>query len=707
MTFLFWKVDVDKICNTADLTVSPSTMGRVRRRHACLTYLCICLQVASHQAAAFVVHCEPTRTRRSWLVVRTAHQDDGDSSLDDTNIDAPTASNFDLSQTLSEIEESERMGELSAAKLVVTAQDEDEHTNISKAKWKKKKYLLTNDVTTMIAQNHPKAVAKAQEMIHRMWTLAEKTSDPHFQPDAAAYNLWIHALAKSRQTSTDVAGAATMAEQVLQEMTDKGIKPTVISYSAVMDAYAQHSRRDPAAASAAERVFFNLLQAAELDKTMKVTAVTCDIVLNAWARQGTANGARKAQEILERLEILGAGSFRPTAFSYATVCSGWAQLKSTQGAVQAQAVLDNLVAQCEKDNSRKNDIDSVVFNSCIHAWATSGDAAAGSKAVALLKQMQELSTRKKLKKYQCAPDTVSFNTVLSAWSHSSHVNAAAQAERVLQEMVTAHRETDSAPAPNTISYNSVLHAWSKSLLPGAAARAQAVLNFMILSKQSDIAPDVFSFTSVLDALAKSKEPGKAVQASQLLEKLLEMYTETNDDSLRPSQVTFNTVLNGCAFSALGTTEQEQRDALKIAVRTFTRMRKEQVLPDTVSYGNLIKCFANLMPQGKARNDMALQVLEKCMGEGLVGELVWNEIRRAVPNKLLGEKMVLSKPVGSIRVQDLPSNCRRNVCGDKKARPRRQTTESKKAKKEAPARKAKPIRQFRNFSEASYQSGRDV
>lgn len=130
------------------------------------------------------------------------------------------------------------------------------------------------------------------------------------------------------------------------------------------------------------------------------------------------------------------------------------------------------------------------------------------------------------------------------------MNAAMQAERILQEMVTANRlAPDQAPAPNAVSYNSVLHAWSKSQLPGAANRAEAVLEFMIRSskKNPEIAPDVYSFTSVLNALAKSKEPNKAQRARARLDQLLEMYAVSRDASLRPSQVTFNTVLNGCKY----------------------------------------------------------------------------------------------------------------------------------------------------------------
>jgi hypothetical protein len=138
------------------------------------------------------------------------------------------------------------------------------------------------------------------------------------------------------------------------------------------------------------------------------------------------------------------------------------------------------------------------------------------------------------------------------------------------------------------------------------------------------------------------------------------------------------------------------------------MRKEEIAPDTVSYGNLIKCFANLMPQGKARNDMSMRVFEKCCEEGLVGELVWNEVRRAVPPKLLAEKMGISaKPVGLVQVRDLPRDCRRNVRGDKKAPPQRKA-EPKKGKEETPSsQKVAPVQRLRSISEPSYQSGRDL
>jgi hypothetical protein len=509
-----------------------------------------------------------------------------------------------------------------AAKAAATTISSSATSSIKK--WKNKKFLMTRDVATLIRNHDPSAPHKAQEMIRRMWALYHKTTGEsvsvsvsdsdsqsitqsqdyeYLKPDAASYNLWINALAKSGSTSasrnsgnnsngngnnksnnkspTTANNAAVQAEQVLQEMVERGVRPNVVTYTSVMDAYAQQSAHDPTAAASAERLLFDFVDSTVTLTTEskndndKVSSVTADTVLNAWAQQGTEQGAARAEQILQRLQDMattsdsstsssGRGtrsgsSIRPTAFSYATVIHGWAQVGGTQGAERAQAVLDGLlqrlVAAKKKKNSRgaKSTVqgeahpDTVVFNAVMHAWANSGDPAAGSKAALLLNQMQELHV---LAKYDCAPDTVSFNTVLSAWSHGGHMNAAMQAERILQEMVTANRlAPDQAPAPNAVSYNSVLHAWSKSQLPGAANRAEAVLEFMIRSskKNPEIAPDVYSFTSVLNALAKSKEPNKAQRARARLDQLLEMYAVSRDASLRPSQVTFNTVLNGCKY----------------------------------------------------------------------------------------------------------------------------------------------------------------
>ena len=166
---------------------------------------------------------------------------------------------------------------------------------------------------------------------------------------------------------------------------------------------------------------------------------------------------------------------------------------------------------------------------------------------------------------------------------------------------------------------------------------------MIQADDIEIKPDIYSFTCVMNAWAKSKEePHKAFHTRQLLDQLIETHQKALQNSdrrkaraLQPTAIPYNTVLNACAFSALKTSQDEQREAIKIAVDTYKDMsslesrsgqkgNQRMVFRDTVTYGLMLKAIANLMPKGKIRNQMAIQIFQECCNDGLVGFLVWNE-----------------------------------------------------------------------------------
>jgi hypothetical protein len=418
----------------------------------------------------------------------------------------------------------------------------------------------------------------------------------------------------------------------------------------------------------------------------------------------------------------------PVSLYLFKVINAWSKVGDEDAALQAEALLQRMLSRSRKDNSGSViRPDTAVFNSSIKAWATSKSPEAGSRAMKLLQQMQDLAAQNDNDKgyswYDTHPDIVSYNTCLSAWSHSGHVNAALQTEKLVREMQTAATtaatkneslsEKEAPPAPNTISYNTVLDAWSRSELPGAAQRAQKVLEYMLQRaaiKDDDdeddiciIAPDVISFTSVLNAWAKSKEPNKGLEARKLLDTLENLYKQTKRPNLRPTQIPYNSVLNACAFSAIGTSMEEQREALQVAVLTFKGMRKSKIAPDTVTYGNLLKCCANLIPQGKVRSDMALQIFEQCCRQGLVGNLVWNEVRRAVSGPVLAETLNLEHSPRNLQVRDLPHQWRRMNRQDKKAP---QPAAPPRQREEEEVEQQPPVPR-RVIIETAVQSGKDI
>lgn len=548
---------------------------------------------------------------------------------------------------------------------------------VSKAKWKKKRFLLMQDVKQQIKRNDPKAPRTAEEMVKRMLNMYEKSGDSEYIPTIQAYNLWIHALAKS-----SIGNAGAQAEMILDEMKERNIEPNAITYTSVMDAYARSKNPERA-----EKVLFRLLEDAN-NGNEELSSVTCDTILNAWAQQGTPESAERAQTILLRLEKWQRNDIRPTKISYATVLNGWAKVGSHEAAEKADALLHRMLKTGELEP------DNVVFNAAINAWATSKDSEAGEKAAKLLEEMVALASAG----HDTRPDIVTYNTVLSAWSHSGHTNAAPQAEKLVQEMMKLSKESDEAPSPNAVSYNSILNAWSKSSLPGAALRCKRVLDYMIKVPNENVKPDMISFTTVMDALAKSKESNKALRCSELLARMSAFHRATGRIELKPNAYAYNVVLNACAFSAMGTPLEEQREALQIAVSTFTSMRKSGVSPDTVTYGNMLKCLANLMPQGNMRSKMALQIFDRCTEDGMVGALVWNEVRRAVPTKTLDSTYSLKKSVGRLEVRDLPRRWRESNRNDKNA------PKSKEKKQESTPKR--PVSRT-TITETTFQFGKDA
>ena len=299
--------------------------------------------------------------------------------------------------------------------------DSDDRTMIiSKVKWKKKRFLMLKDVNKAIQTGNPRAARKAEHMVRRMWQLYDLSQqDDDFKPNLQVYNLWIHAVAKSKSKD-----CGPRAEAIIAEMQQHDVIPNVISFTNVMDAYANQARLDNKAPEHAERVLFDLIARSEVDHSLTVTAVTADVAMNAWAQQGTWQGALRAQQILDRMESLSSsrGSLRPTVHSYATVIHGWAQAKGgTEAAQRAQRVLQGLLRNNDDDRAAVEP-DTVVFNAVIDAWSSSGDARAGSKALGLLNKMKELS---KTKGCDCEPDVVTYNTVsLSVYTGRGDLSSA-------------------------------------------------------------------------------------------------------------------------------------------------------------------------------------------------------------------------------------------------------------------------------------------
>ena len=236
--------------------------------------------------------------------------------------------------------------------------------------------------------------------------------------------------------------------------------------------------------------------------------------------------------------------------------------------------------------------------------------------------------------------------------------------------------------------------------------------------------------------------------------MVTLYEDDGSSDTKPNVICYNSVLNACAFSA-EKSQEERRQALKVAVETFNELRQGKfgLSPDAVSYGNMLKCCANLMPPGSHRTKMvriafmyiiycqgsfyvsapphcnlifwlnlmnqASQLFTSCCDEGLVGGMCLDEIRRGIPPtdflKLLS-KLGYSKPLNqgrkahSVQLSHLPRKFTKNVkAGDLQNRQRDSFAQEKSMDKGRFTNNEQPviIRRPGLLIEQSWVSGKDV
>ena len=166
--------------------------------------------------------------------------------------------------------------------------------------------------------------------------------------------------------------------------------------------------------------------------------------------------------------------------------------------------------------------------------------------------------------------------------------------------------------------------------------------------------DLLAFT----AWARSSAPGKADRALNLFREMKNLY-EAGNKHLRPTVVSFNAVMNACAYTS-NTNLQEQNRAIEIAHLMFRELETSKFgEPDQVTYGTFLKVCANQMSDCSSRRQIVESIFKKCCKDGQVGNLVIQQLRAIVDAEQY-EALVGRSIFDDIRMEDLPSEWWCNV-----------------------------------------------
>ncbi len=270
--------------------------------------------------------------------------------------------------------------------------------------------------------------------------------------------------------------------------------------------------------------------------------------------------------------------------------------------------------------------------------------------------------------WDISPDTITYNSLLYAYSKSSFQNAAKDCEAVFQHMKEMERQqkqlggrqnfNNSNVTVDTISYNIVLDSWAGSNDKRGPDRGMALLREMqdryLNEGNTNVKPNYRSFTILIKAFSMSNEIDAAEKANALLDLMEELYMDNGDENIKPNLFTYNSVLNAWSKSHLPGSSQRCQDLLDQMLDNCCAysLNDDQVdpdgsnfssdnriiavRPDTVSFAICIKAHANGDEKGSSERALALlkqmMDLSKFYGYNTKPDIgTYNSVLRALAN----------------------------------------------------------------------------
>lgn len=179
------------------------------------------------------------------------------------------------------------------------------------------------------------------------------------------------------------------------------------------------------------------------------------------------------------------------------------------------------------------------------------------------------------------PHTVPYNILITGWAGLAafgHDNAQFKAEDILRTMISHRDNGFLEAAPDRVSYEKVITAWSNSAHPNSGKRATWWLKQLwreseVLSTSDDnrLVPTVSTYNVAMKALAKTDG---ALAAENMLLDLGEKYRDEGKDSLCPNSESFAVVIRAWLKASDESRNTEDRiSSLRRAVEWLSSLRE--------------------------------------------------------------------------------------------------------------------------------------
>jgi pentatricopeptide repeat protein len=437
---------------------------------------------------------------------------------------------------------------------------------------------------------------------------------PTVLPNARIYSMLVDAF-----TKTDARNAPQFAEMVLRRLKreckqNPKVTPDSVIYTNVIHAWARSGL--PEAPYRAKLLLNDMI--AFIRGVPAVEAVF--EVLNALANSNVPGAAEEAEALLNSIEArygqLDGHCYGAVITAFAKAGKGehsesiLRRLQDLFHETRDERIKPNIVhfnsvihGYCRQGNIPRavailrdiqhnlNDVhpDTISFNTILSALASGNDPRAAQKVESFLQEMQQLYINgDKFVK----PDVITFSSVINLLSKSDDIHAPQRAEQVLRRMQKEYEKGNKSVKPNAYSFSAAINAWSKSGAPKAAHRAEMLLRWMQElhnAGDEELKPNTVVYASVIAAWSKSRSPKACQNAESLLREMQQKY-EDGDNNLKPNTVAFTAVIHAFANSRQ-VYAAEKAEAILFEMQSLYEKGNTDVKPNTVSYNSVISAHA--------------------------------------------------------------------------------------------------------------------
>ncbi|KAJ1265843.1 hypothetical protein BS78_08G105200 [Paspalum vaginatum] len=325
-------------------------------------------------------------------------------------------------------------------------------------------------------------------------------------------------------------GLATEAMGVLESMKGAGLRPTTVSYNAVIDACGKggvdlrftlgYFRQMLQDGLCPDRKTFNSLLAAcsragHLEDARAVfdemihlgsgrDIYTYNTFVDAICKCGNMELA--VQVVLD----MEAKNLKPNVVTYSTLMDGFSKLEKYDEALKLREKMKSLGIQ----------LDRVCYNTLLSMYVKTGKY---DEIATVCEEMDRLGIEK---------DTVTYNSLINGYGKQGRLDMVAF---LVQDMRAQ------GVAPSVLTYSTLIDIYSKAGMHGDA------FNVYLDFKESGLKADVVLFSSFIDTLAKN---GLVECALALLDEMMKM-------GIKPNVVTYNTIIDAFGKSKILTEEDPE------------------------------------------------------------------------------------------------------------------------------------------------------